>query len=127
MFKMVSTQAKNSVRHFCPLAKPEPSTSLAGPPHHSANCFSSISQSLVEDDTKEKDCQSVEKQDLTATFPTLRVYSNYAEIQKERQNPFSHKPKGVMKMNCDTTTDRRVVTKVGKINTHRKQRRSVSV
>jgi len=30
-------------------------------------------------------------------------------------------------MNCDTTTDKRVVTKVGKINTHRKQRRSVSV
>jgi len=119
---MVSNKPTDSVVKYCPLARPEPTTSLTGP------ASSSVPQSWVEDDTQKKDSQSLEDQDLTTTFPTLRVFSNYAEIQKERQNPFSPKPKGILKIVCDTAADnRRVVSKVGKINTHRKQRRSISV
>ena len=44
-----------------------------------------------------------------------------------RQNPFHQKPKGIMKIISDTSQNMRVVSKVGKINTHRNQKKELSM
>jgi len=60
-------------------------------------------------------------------YPSLRVFSNYAEIQKERRNPFKKKPTGILGIISESTQTRRVVSKVGKINTHRHQKKQLTV
>ena len=49
---MVSNKPTDSVVQYCPLARPEPTTSLTGPPS------SSVPQSWVEDDTQKEKVRS---------------------------------------------------------------------
>ena len=55
---MVSNKPTDSVVQYCPLARPEPTTSLTGPPPPPANYSSSVPQSWVEDDTQKEKVRS---------------------------------------------------------------------
>jgi len=61
---------------------------------------------------------------MNYSFKDYRVFSNYAEIRKERENPW-RRSRGVIEVDIRKT--RRVVTKEGKINTQRTAKKQLSL
>jgi hypothetical protein len=61
----------------------------------------------------------------TESFPPFRVFPDISDSCRNGAGP--EKLKGVMKIISDTTRKERVVAKQGKINTHRQEKKQLSV
>jgi len=135
--KMLSNQC-------CPLAKPEVSAAPlcpgapAPPPRHSRSTSrgktpGSKTHSWLEDDksirqyedSQAANVSSKEEEKNSLAYPAFRVFPDIAERILEDQQ--KKKPTGIMKIILDTSKKERVVAKQGKINTHRQEKKQISV
>jgi len=132
----MKNQTRSPMLQCCPLAAPEIYTTASAPPPIPRNSRSrsrgkttgSQTQSWLEDgknNTIQEEGHKLEQ--VGEGYPRGRVFANYAEIHKERQNPFKKKTVGIMEIMANASKSMRVVSKLGKINTHRHQKKQLSV
>jgi len=120
------TNLNNNSLSCCPLGAPELCASTKKPDANQ-EALESDRKSGSWADNGDPECgfkfKSLDGK-LDAFNPALKVYSSYAEIRKERKDPFKQKQE--MKI-LNTSSQMRVVNKVGKISTFRHQKKELSM